>query len=191
LRTSPACSVPPADEISPSWSARWATSGFTISPGECWTADTSECPSEGGACSSLADVLLDTAPARFYLSPRAAAGIVRRADKRGRELPRALAEALQALASAHPGDGRKTTRTSSTPSIGRTEGRTTTAPRRDISSPDPSPNGSTVRRLTPTECERLQAFPDGWTIPHPTDPATRRWETPSPSASRSGSDGGS
>lgn len=24
--------------------------------------------------------------------------------------------------------------------------------------------GSTVRRLTPTECERLQSFPDGWTI---------------------------
>ena len=23
--------------------------------------------------------------------------------------------------------------------------------------------GSTVRRLTPTECERLQGFPDGWT----------------------------
>lgn len=21
-----------------------------------------------------------------------------------------------------------------------------------------------VRRLTPTECERLQAFPDGWTV---------------------------
>ena len=26
-----------------------------------------------------------------------------------------------------------------------------------------SPNASTVRRLTPTECERLQGFPDGWT----------------------------
>jgi len=24
-------------------------------------------------------------------------------------------------------------------------------------------NQSTVRRLTPTECERLQGFPDGWT----------------------------
>jgi DNA (cytosine-5)-methyltransferase 1 len=24
-------------------------------------------------------------------------------------------------------------------------------------------SGSGVRRLTPTECERLQAFPDGWT----------------------------
>lgn len=26
-------------------------------------------------------------------------------------------------------------------------------------------HGSQVRRLTPTECERLQGFPDGWTIP--------------------------
>lgn len=26
-----------------------------------------------------------------------------------------------------------------------------------------------VRRLTPTECERLQGFPDGWTIPDETD----------------------
>ncbi len=26
-------------------------------------------------------------------------------------------------------------------------------------------DGETVRRLTPTECERLQALPDGWTAP--------------------------
>jgi site-specific DNA-cytosine methylase len=26
-----------------------------------------------------------------------------------------------------------------------------------------TPTGASVRRLTPTECERLQAFPDGWT----------------------------
>lgn len=26
-----------------------------------------------------------------------------------------------------------------------------------------SSNGYTVRRLTPTECERLMGFPDGWT----------------------------
>jgi DNA (cytosine-5)-methyltransferase 1 len=24
-------------------------------------------------------------------------------------------------------------------------------------------NGMQIRRLTPTECERLQGFPDGWT----------------------------
>lgn len=29
--------------------------------------------------------------------------------------------------------------------------------------------GAGVRRLTPTECERLQGFPDGWTIPDNTD----------------------
>jgi DNA (cytosine-5)-methyltransferase 1 len=26
-------------------------------------------------------------------------------------------------------------------------------------------DGMTIRRLTPTECERLQGFPDGWTLP--------------------------
>lgn len=39
----------------------------------------------------------------------------------------------------------------------------------------PSETGYVVRRLTPTECERLQGFPDGWTdVPfkgseHPSD----------------------
>jgi DNA (cytosine-5)-methyltransferase 1 len=38
-----------------------------------------------------------------------------------------------------------------------------------------------VRRLTPTECERLQGFPDGWTIPDGTD-----WrEYPRPDGPRS------
>ena len=58
LRTSPACSVPTVDEISPSFSVRWATSGFATSPGEFWTAVTSECPSDGDGSSSLPDVLL-------------------------------------------------------------------------------------------------------------------------------------
>ena len=35
-----------------------------------------------------------------------------------------------------------------------------------------------VRRMTPTECERLQGFPDGWTIPrHLTGDATERIES--------------
>jgi site-specific DNA-cytosine methylase len=29
--------------------------------------------------------------------------------------------------------------------------------------------GDTVRRLTPTECERLQGLPDGWTLTEPSD----------------------
>lgn len=84
--------------ISPSFSRRWPTSGFTTSPGECWTADTSECPSEGGVFSSLPDVLEATVPSRFFLSPKAAAGILRRAEKRGKTLPDALESALTELA---------------------------------------------------------------------------------------------
>jgi hypothetical protein len=38
-------------------------------------------------------------PLRFYLTPRACAGILRRAEKRGKALPRSLAEALREVAS--------------------------------------------------------------------------------------------
>jgi len=58
-----------------------------------------------------------------------------------------------------------------------------------------------LRRLTPSERERLQGFPTGWTIPYgpslapstrpQTDPESDRWATPSPCPSRSGSDEGS
>lgn len=35
--------------------------------------------------------------------------------------------------------------------------------------------GASVRRLTPTECERLQALPDGWTNPNGDAPDSRRY----------------
>lgn len=37
------------------------------------------------------------------------------------------------------------------------------------------PDAQTVRRLTPTECERLQGLPDGWTDPHGNAPDSRRY----------------
>jgi hypothetical protein len=37
-------------------------------------------------------------PQRFYLSQKACAGILRRAEKRGKELPQLLSEALRAVA---------------------------------------------------------------------------------------------
>ena len=61
--------------------------------------------------SSLAFVLrlsgiLETGelPQRFYLSSRACRGILRRAEKRGKTLPPALAHALMAVAASHPMD---------------------------------------------------------------------------------------
>lgn len=176
-------------------SSRWsaassATSGFTTSPGECWIAATSECPSDGDASSSLPDVLEADVHPRFSLSPKAAAGILRRAAKRGRELPQALAEALRALASQHPDDDKRTTRMSlDRSSLARQadgEETTTRLPAgssRSSTPSDPTPDlaatpsaPSSVRRLTPTECERLQGFPDGWTWA----PSTSEDETTEP-----------
>lgn len=85
--------------ISGSFSRRWPTSGSWTGPGECWTHDSSESPSAGGASSSLPDVLEGTVHERYFLSRRAAAGILRRATRRGRVLPAELEAALRELAS--------------------------------------------------------------------------------------------
>lgn len=243
--------------ISESFSRRWANSGFTTSPGECWTADTSECPSDGDVSSSLPDVQEANTPPRFFLSPKAAVGILHRASERRRKLRPRLARALQALASRLPEEDRRTTPTSSEP-CSEEDGSTTQkseqatlwepsapapgpAPTRTKSSapsgvgavggesltrkrqretmsssarrsqaqdtmqartePTDEPSSSTpptkktwhraseqeqessLRHLTPTERERLQGFPDGWTVVHmtrrgKTRAATKRQETP-------------
>lgn len=148
-----------AEEISESFSRRFGNSGFWTEPGECWTVDTSECRSDGGVSSSLPDVLeADVAP-RFYLSQKAAAGILRRAERRGKALPEHLESALQELSgqAATRGEADSTTLTDRERSSPKhLPPATDTTPRQRIS--------SFVRRLTPTECERLQGFPDGWTI---------------------------
>lgn len=79
-------------------SGRWLNSGMG-SPTEFWTLQGSEFPSDAVA-SSLSDVL-ETGPhlLRYCLSPKAAAGILRRAARRGRDLPGSLRSALQAVAS--------------------------------------------------------------------------------------------
>ena len=58
---------------------------------------------------SLSEIVEARVPPRFFLSPKAARGILRRAAKRGRELPPALQAALTALASAPQDDGKRTT----------------------------------------------------------------------------------
>lgn len=66
-------------------------------PSGCLMLNTSEWPRDASVC-SLSDVLETRADARYFLSRKACAGILRRAEKRGRELPRALREALEAVA---------------------------------------------------------------------------------------------
>ncbi|MDA8394915.1 MAG: hypothetical protein M0T72_06675, partial [Candidatus Dormibacteraeota bacterium] len=71
-------------------------------PTECWTLDTSEFPSEGVECSLSAVLETQPVPQRYYLSPRAASGILRRAVKRGRTLPTQLEQALESVAQTTP-----------------------------------------------------------------------------------------
>jgi len=61
-----------------------------------WTDTLVPFHSDEGVC-SLSDVLVETSavPQRFYLSQRACAGILRRAENRGKRLPDALLEALR------------------------------------------------------------------------------------------------
>lgn len=89
-------------------SGRWGNSGMG-SPTECWTLNTSEHshtlgPSHnGGDVCSLSDILeTGDVPRRFFLTKKACAGILRRAAKRGKELPLQLARALQAVAGSGP-----------------------------------------------------------------------------------------
>jgi len=100
-RTSPAsCQLTEDGRLEPS-SGCWSNSGMA-SHGESWTLSTSEYPSDGAA-SSLSDILeAGEVPPQYYLSSRACRGILRRADKRGKEMPGALRSALLAVASQTP-----------------------------------------------------------------------------------------
>ena len=96
-RTCPAsCHLTKDGILGPS-SGRWANSGMGGLT-ESWTLSTSEFHS-AAAASSLSDILeVGDVPQRFYLSPKACSGILRRAEKRGKELPEALAAALREVA---------------------------------------------------------------------------------------------
>ena len=82
----------------------WQNSGMG-SPTEFWTLNSSEWPKDAAVC-SLSAVLEDngSVPQRLYLSAKACAGILRRAEKRGKELPRQLRVALMAVAQTGQAD---------------------------------------------------------------------------------------
>ena len=71
----------------------WLNSGMG-SPTGFLTLNISECHKDADVC-SLSDVLeIGEVQPKFYLSPKACAGILRRADKRGKKLPDMLKAAL-------------------------------------------------------------------------------------------------
>lgn len=84
-------------------SLTWPKQGFITSNGECLTPRTSESPNGGEEfSSSLAAILQSSVDAKYSLSAKACAGILRRAGRRGRTLPAPLVAALEAVALQQP-----------------------------------------------------------------------------------------
>src|SRR5690554_1838903 len=68
--------------------------------GGCWMPNISAWPNDAAVC-SLSQVLEEgSIPQRYFLSPKACAGILRRAEARGKTLPAALLSALRSSADA-------------------------------------------------------------------------------------------
>ena len=99
LRMSPDFYPATADATSPTYSNPWANAGSMVSRGAFWTRKTSESRNAAAAC-SLSAVLQDQPSRRYFLSARAAAGILRRAKRRGKALPGRLEEALRQVSEA-------------------------------------------------------------------------------------------
>ena len=96
------CFPPQGAPISSSSFAKLQKAGIAV-PGEFltlnmseWTASLAPSLKEEGVC-SLSDVLEPTGncPQKYFLSPRACSGILRRAESRGKDLPPMLKEALE------------------------------------------------------------------------------------------------
>ena len=96
-RTCQVSSVVAEDGILVPSSGRWQNSGMG-SHTEFLTLNTSEFPKDDVE-SSLSDVLeVGNLPQKFYLTPIACQGIIRRAEKRNKELPPLLKGALHMVA---------------------------------------------------------------------------------------------
>jgi hypothetical protein len=147
-RMFPDFSVATVDETLRKSSAfSWSSAGMGFA-GVCSTRSFSESPKDAVGC-SLSEVLESHVPQRFFLTPRAAKGILRRAEKRGRKLPVHLEAALTALAG---------------------EARTIpTSPSRSAAATEPiatSPDGDgKMTSIPPTVCAKTLAESDKGTTP--------------------------
>lgn len=96
-KTSTAFSLATEEETSPSYSRRWTNSGMAWR-GECLTVSTLESPNRVVESTLSGYIKTPNAPLRYFLSPNAAQGILRRADRMGRNLIPSFRQSLEILA---------------------------------------------------------------------------------------------
>ncbi len=95
-RTFQASSLVTEEETSESSFERWPTSGM-VWDGACLTAGISESPSHVKESTLSAVIETGEVPERYFLSPNAAKGMIRRTDRMGRNLFPPLRKALEIL----------------------------------------------------------------------------------------------
>lgn len=95
-RMCPAFLAPTSIETLPQSFEGWSNAGIA-SRGGCLMLNFTEWPSAAVVC-SLSEVLETEVAPKYFLSPKACRGILRRAEKRGRELPTQLRQALERVA---------------------------------------------------------------------------------------------
>lgn len=93
-----ACYPPMSNGTLPLSFRGWGNAGIG-GPTGFLTLNTTEFPRDAVVC-SLSGVLEGDVPRKYFLSAKAARGILRRAERRGRELPRQLRDVLEHLAHA-------------------------------------------------------------------------------------------
>ena len=94
-------SVPIGEKISGQFLMPWQNWGSWKLNGQSWMRAGMEFPNDEGACSSsLSSILLpaDQVEAKYFLSEQASLGILRRAEKRGKQIPEPLLTALTTVA---------------------------------------------------------------------------------------------
>lgn len=79
----------------------WFEAEDVMSHGESWMPNFGESPNVERE-SFLSQILEDNVPQKYYLSPKACQGILRRAERRGKKLPPLLEKALSFQASQEP-----------------------------------------------------------------------------------------
>ena len=77
---------------------QWTLHGGLSMPNTGFLSEDVGCLSSQSTHPSLTDVLESDVLQKYSLSPKACAGILRRAEKRGKTLPEPLAAALEAVA---------------------------------------------------------------------------------------------
>lgn len=156
-KTFPDSSTQTTEKISEPCSPNWMSSGIAYH-GEYWTQNTLEHPNDVAA-SILSEVLETSAPLRYFLDKEQLESLLNRAEARTTPMPQDLKKSLESqitTLSNTPGLAENLQRARRQKDIEMTEKLT-------LAIQEEAPT-LFVRRMLPLEYERLQGFPDDWTL---------------------------